>query len=189
MPLLTFTENKVAMSATSFTKLGRCFAYDVFIYGKDRFPINVNFPVNNLFMQVSDPLMIDTPSSHSLYTNRETHKASMREKLKHESRKTVFNKLYAKAMENGSDTAFSKKIRSEMKQAFHAGIQSGMKDIFANQDKLLEHAKRVEQMNQNKESFVLEHGVDKMLEDLREVLKAKKSLHSEGKVYKFLIGD
>lgn len=187
MPLLAFTENEVAMSASTFTNLGKCFAYDIFIYGKDRFAISENVNVNNLFMQGDDPLMIDTPSSHSLYTTRETHKASMRAKLKHEARKTAFNKLYAKAEKTATDNGFNKKIRSEMKQAFHAGIVSGMQEIFANKDEILEHAKRVDEMNEGKHSYVLEHGVDKMLEDLREVLKAKKSLHSEGKVYKFIV--
>lgn len=186
MPFLKFTEGKVAMNTTAFTNLGKCFAYDIFIFGHDRFPISQTGMVNNLFMQGNDPLMLDTPNQHG---GPESYKGSMRNKLKHESRKTAFNGLYQKALATASDKIFDKKIRSQMKQAFHAGIQQGMKAIFDNKEQILEHAKRVEEMNEGKHGKLMEYGFEKMFEDLREVLKAKKSMHSEGKVYKFLVGD
>lgn len=188
MPFLKFTENEVAMNTTAFTNLGKCFAYDIFIFGKDRFPIEKGGIVNNLFMVGNDPLMLDTPNQHGS-NGAEAYRKSMRNKLKHESRKAAFNGLYQKALDTASDKTFDKKIRSEMKQAFHAGIQQGMKAIFENKDKILEHANRVEETSKGQHGNLMAYGVEKMFEDLREVLKAKKSMHSEGKVYKFLIGD
>lgn len=185
MPFLKFTENEVAMDATAFTNLGKCFAYDIFIFGKDRFPITDTGVVNNLFMQGNDPLLLDTPNKHG--NGPEAYRASMRDKLEQESRDAAFEGLYQKALETASDKSFDKKVRTEMKQAFHAGIQEGMKAIFENKDEILEHARRVDEMNKGEHGNLMGYGLEKMFDDLREVLKAKKSMHSEGKVYKFLI--